>query len=96
MQLDLFSSSSSQDQKRDTSNLLTLLIRINSQILDGVDHRIILDCIFQSLENVISFDRIGIATFSSDKEYISMHWVKSKNPVEHLKKKFQLFMRAAV
>ncbi|MBC7742239.1 MAG: GAF domain-containing protein, partial [Bdellovibrionaceae bacterium] len=73
-------------QKTDQNNFLKTILEINSQILQGVDYKKILEFVFSSVSEQIPFDRIGVALLERDGENrkMRMTWVKSTVPIHYL------------
>ncbi len=52
----------------------------------GFESEHILDAVFNALDPIIPFVRIGIALLENDNQDIKLYWVKSKLPIKGLKK----------
>jgi signal transduction histidine kinase len=63
-----------------------ILSEINKRLVAGIDYQKILDFVFDSLDLVIPFDRIGIAIVNDIEAvpHISLKWMRSKLPAAHL------------
>ena len=63
-----------------------LLSEINKRLTSGVAYENVLDFVFDSLDLVIPYDRIGIALVegTGDEAQLKLKWVRSKTPVKHL------------
>lgn len=63
-----------------------LVRKINRKIAAGDDSKKILDFLFDSLDPIIPYDRIGIALIEHEgnKSKLSSKWMKSKMPSNHL------------
>ena len=63
-----------------------LLKSVNRKLNEGVDHQIIFDFMFDALEIIIPFDRIGIAIIEETGQTQQLHsrWMRSKLPHAHL------------
>ncbi len=70
--------------------LRNFFTEINKRLFSEMDENKLFDFIFNSLDLIIPFDRIGIALISGDgkKAEISLKWVRSKIPVNHLKQPY--------
>ena len=68
------------------STLFKLIGEINRRVSTGTDYRRVLDFIFDSLESVIPYDRMGIAILSGEGAdlRLKLEWVKSKIHFSHL------------
>jgi len=66
---------------------------IHKKLNRGLHFEEILDSLFTSLEKVIPFDRIGIATLEKDGSRIRLNWVKSKMRVNSLIKNYSASMK---
>ena len=66
--------------------LLLVMNEINKKLLTGASYQKVLDLVFDSLDLVIPYDRIGVALVegSGDDAQLSMKWVRSKVAVTHL------------
>lgn len=66
--------------------LLSLMNQINKKMLAGGNYKKTLDLVFDSLDLVIPYDRIGIALLEGggDEAQLRMKWVRSKVAVTHL------------
>ncbi len=66
--------------------LLLVMNEINKKLLTGASYQKVLDLVFDSLDLVIPYDRIGIALVegSGEEAQLSMKWVRSKVAVSHL------------
>lgn len=72
--------------KSQALHLYNMLINVNEKILKGVAYEKILEFVFGALDEVIPYDRIGIALIekSGTNTKLKMNWVKSKIKIEHL------------
>lgn len=63
-----------------------LLIEVNKRLTSGEGYEKLLDFVFDSLDLVIPFDRIGIAIVEGENNeaQLRLKWVRSKIPVAHL------------
>lgn len=68
------------------TQLLLVMNEINKKLLAGASYQKLLDLVFDSLDLVIPYDRIGIALVEGlgDDTQLSMKWVRSKVAVAHL------------
>jgi signal transduction histidine kinase len=69
-----------------TNRLFTLLMAVNEKILKGVPYESILDFLFDSLNTIIPYDRIGVALLEKQgaNTKLQMDWVKSREKISHL------------
>ena len=67
-------------------SLIHVLIEINKKLSAGENYRKLLDFVFDSLDFVIPYDRIGIAVVDGvgDQARLSLKWVRSKVPVKNM------------
>jgi signal transduction histidine kinase len=63
-----------------------LLGEINKKLTSGEGYENVLDFVFDSLDLIIPYDRIGIALVEGvgDEAQLKLKWVRSKVPVKHL------------
>ena len=61
---------------------------IHQKMNEGLPYIDILNDIFEPLDTVIPFDRLGIALLDPSEQTISLRWVKSKMPIKKLKKDY--------
>lgn len=61
---------------------------IHEKMNRGLFYQDILDFVFTSLDSLIPFDRIGIALLENEGHDIRLNWVKSKLPINSLKKDY--------
>jgi len=68
------------------TQLLLVMNEINKKLLAGASYQKLLDLVFDSLDLVIPYDRIGIALVegAGEEAQLSMKWVRSKVAVTHL------------
>ncbi len=68
------------------TQLLLVMNEINKKLLTGAKYQKVLDLVFDSLDLVIPYDRIGVALVegAGDDAQLSMKWVRSKVAVTHL------------
>lgn len=66
--------------------LYNMLIEVNEKLLKGLSYEKILDFLFSALEQVIPYDRIGIALLekSGPHSKLKLNWVKAKLKIEYL------------
>lgn len=71
---------------KNTFPLFKMLIDINEKMLEAAPYDTILEFLFETLDAVIPYDRIGIALLEKDGNApgIKMNWVKSKGEVKNL------------
>lgn len=62
---------------------------IHHRMIQGQDYEVILDSVFNSLDNVIPFDRIGIALLENNDKIMANKWVRSKLPIREIDKKYK-------
>lgn len=76
------------NQRNLTTQMLwnRVIAEINRKISSGINYKKMLDFIFDSLDTIIPYDRIGIAILEGSGEESILHlvWVKSKMEVRHL------------
>ena len=58
--------------------IATLGNDINKQLNGGIPYATVLDSVFESLNSVIHFDRIGIAVLEDEGQTVSLRWMRSK------------------
>lgn len=77
-------------EKSDAVNSLLgkIIQEVNFKIGSGLAFSQLLDAIFESLGQVIPFDRLGIATLDEDRKHIRLVWVRAKMSVASLKKNY--------
>ncbi|HVK61730.1 MAG TPA: GAF domain-containing sensor histidine kinase [Bdellovibrionales bacterium] len=61
-----------------------LVQEINRRMIEGIEYEKILDYVFDSLNLLIPYDRIGIAVVDNDIKTVKLSWVRSKIPIRHL------------
>lgn len=73
--------SNEESAKSNAENILETILEVNNKILKETSTEIILDFLFDSLNTVIPFDRIGVALIEgNDKNtLLKMKWVKSNS-----------------
>lgn len=69
-------------------SLLNFFRDIHKRINQGFSQEQILELVFDSLNDIIPFDRIGIAQLEKNDTFIRLNWVQSKIQVKHLKKNY--------
>lgn len=62
---------------------------INRMITEGSEYEEILDSIFETLRQIIPFDRIGIALIKNEGKDIQLKWVKSHLPITYLEEDYE-------
>ena len=72
------------NQKKNAELLGNFSGVINRKVNSGLDYLVILDDIFDFLDPLIPFDRIGIALLEQNGEQVRLKWVKSKIPAKNL------------
>jgi signal transduction histidine kinase len=74
-----------------------LIGEINKRVISGVDYIRILDFLFNSLDLIIPYDRIGIALINGEGADARLHltWVKSKLPVASLEQNYSALIRGS-
>lgn len=73
--------------------LLDFFRQIHRNMNQGVSHEKTLDDVFDALNAIIPFDRIGIALLERNNQYIRLNWVKSKLEVHHLMKNYAVALK---
>ncbi len=61
---------------------------IHQKMNQGLDSRDMLEFIFNSLDPLIPYIRIGIALLENNNQDIRLYWVKSKLPIKALKQEY--------
>ncbi|MBY0314578.1 MAG: GAF domain-containing sensor histidine kinase [Bdellovibrionales bacterium] len=62
-----------------------LFQKINRKLTSGTDYESVLDFVFDSLDVVIPYDRMGIALIGEGGNHVRLRWVRSKVPIQSLK-----------
>lgn len=62
-----------------------LLQEINRKLNSGSKMDSVLDFIFDSLDVIIPYDRIGIALVDERETFVHLKWVRAKIPIQHLR-----------
>lgn len=72
------------------AQLLLVMNEINKKLLTGASYEKLLDLVFDSLDLVIPYDRIGIAIVEGEgsETHLSLKWVRSKVSVNHLNRSY--------
>ncbi len=72
------------------AQLLLVLNAINNKLLTGTSYEKLLDLVFDSLDLVIPYDRIGIAIVEGENNetLLSLKWVRSKVSATHLNRPY--------
>ena len=75
---------SARDQEQ--LSLVHVLTEINKKLSAGENYQKVLDFVFDSLDLVIPYDRIGIALVEGvgDEAQLSLKWVRSRVPINHM------------
>ena len=73
-------------------NLSKIFKSIRQKMNQGLYYQDILDFVFASLDQVIPYDRIGIALLEEGGTKIRLNWVRSKLPISTLKKDYAASM----
>jgi signal transduction histidine kinase len=73
-------------------NLSTMFKTIRQKMNQGLFYQDILDFVFTSLDEIIPYDRIGIALLEEDGTRIRLNWVRSKLEINALRKDYAASM----
>lgn len=75
----------SAESKAQAQRLFGKLVQeINEKLNEGIEYEKVLDFVFESLNLLIPYDRMGIAVVSESADTIKLNWVRSKVPIQHL------------
>ena len=63
-----------------------LLKEVNRRLLTETSYQKMLDFIFESLEQILPFDRVGMALLEGDgaDPTLRLKWLRTRNPTAHL------------
>lgn len=76
-----------ESQHHSVQTLFAKLIQeINQRMVSGSDFEQTFDFIFDALSLLIPYDRLGIALLNKDSDQVEFHWVRSKIPIQYIRK----------
>lgn len=79
-----------EEQKLQTQALFGKLTQaINQKLSEGIEYEKVLDFIFESLNLLIPYDRMGIAIVNESDETIKLNWVRSKIPIRNIDRNYK-------